>query len=238
MMLKTSSDLPSELQRLYPDGPPCREEHVLGQKVEFNPEVWKTYLNKVNSYDFWPFGDAQFSVTRTEVFELGRTLAPIETSQEPVYDDAIRFYIKVTAWGAGKSERPWKKPLVLRDPAAGEKLLGAIGLLRNEKEGVLAAYRSMDHGGKYKLRDLGPSYYTKLLYFAGYDYPLDPRPLIYDQRVATALRQLTREPFRYGSFNSYRRYLDQAASWAKDWDTEPDVVERVLFAYPQVVEAT
>ncbi len=62
-------------------------------------------------------------------------------------------------------------------------------------EGAVAAYRSMLPGGRAKTKFMGPAYFTKFLFFIGYQNPAVTglRPLILDKRVATALR--SREVF-------------------------------------------
>ena len=62
-------------------------------------------------------------------------------------------------------------------------------------------------------------------------------PLILDRWVATALNWLrgTAWSTEQGGWtpDQYAEYLEVAASWAHAWGTEPDVVERVLFAIGQ-----
>ncbi|WP_203702541.1 8-oxoguanine DNA glycosylase OGG fold protein [Asanoa iriomotensis] len=81
---------------------------------------------------------------------------------------------------------------------------------------------------------MGPSFFTKFLYFAGYDCGAHRhRPLILDRTVRSALEMLSGLVLDPSSADDYGLYLEVAHSWAEEWHTEPDVVERALFAVGQ-----
>jgi hypothetical protein len=78
---------------------------------------------------------------------------------------------------------------------------------------------------------------TKLLYFAGYQHqhPGQPRPLIYDSRVAAAITRLPAAPLLPTvpdgiTTGKYERYCAWAEAIAQERQTEPGVIEWALFA--------
>lgn len=68
------------------------------------------------------------------------------------------------------------------------------------------------------------------MYFAGYDAkPYLSQPLIMDDNVIAGLIKVTGHPWE-ALGEHYSRYLDLAKDWAYEFATEPDVIERRLFA--------
>ena len=87
-------------------------------------------------------------------------------------------------------------------------------------------------GGTQRHQGLGPSFFTKFLYFAGGGAPDHPC-LILDRLVATALRDHAAgtpctAPAR-GRAQTYPRYCDLLARWARERHRAPDEFERTLF---------
>ena len=118
----------------------------------------------------------------------------------------------------------------LGEPDAGTKLTKALATVRSS--GPLSAYKAMSSGGSLKIKFLDTSFFTKFLYFGGWDAKKHmPEPLIYDQHVARALRHLTTEEEWVNALPSerYGEYLDLVAWWAAELGTSEDVVERRLF---------
>ena len=218
------TDLPPLLrERAAPD----RGEAVLGQAVSFNPETWNRWLPD----GLWPDeldllqGTGRFHrITREDVFRLS---AGVET---PV--QAVRCYVATCVWGtgtAGLGVVRRARPLRAHDDA-GERLLNAITTVR--EDGAVAAYRNLRRGGDTHLRGLGPAFFTKVLYFAGWDTAVSPRPLILDRFVARAFNEQAKLSWRTNwnwTPSQYERYLDTVAGWAGSWGTTADVVERELF---------
>jgi hypothetical protein len=92
-------------------------------------------------------------------------------------------------------------------------------------DGAVAAYSRFLRGGESNVTWLGPAFFTKLLYFAGFDRTPGPQPLILDRFVAKTLGWRTTG----WTATDYGTYLDAATSWAGEYATTPDVVERTLF---------
>lgn len=220
--------------------PPNRCDWVLRQKFSFDPQRWQRELGDPKLWptelEDCPLGDHWPNVDRARVFTVGqRALTP---------EGAAHTYVAASVWGVGtrarlvsRRARPFISARAKRhsDRTVGERLATAVEILRNDSGGPVAAYNALHGAGDHCVTDIGPSFGTKLLYFAGFDQtPGDWQPLILDQYVAMALNTLCgfQWPERNGGWTvqQYRTYLDLAHSWAAEWDTQPDVVERALFA--------
>ncbi len=94
------------------------------------------------------------------------------------------------------------------------------------------AYAVLRPGRRNEIPALGPSFFTKFLYFAGGGNPDHPC-LILDRVVATALHDKcgwTSLPRTWGwSADTYQRYCDLLARWAREHHCVPDEIERTLF---------
>ena len=89
--------------------------------------------------------------------------------------------------------------------------------------------KALGRRGRLWIPNLGPSYFTKFLYFGGYGAkPYMPQPLIMDDNVIKALKDVTNQHWE-PSVADYVRYLDTAADWAFEFGVAADVVERRLF---------
>jgi hypothetical protein len=77
---------------------------------------------------------------------------------------------------------------------------------------------------------LAASYFTKFLYFAGWDSkPLLGQPLIMDDLVIASLTTLTKQQWKDESADEYLRYTDLAQDIAYKAKTTADVVEWQLW---------
>ena len=137
----------------------------------------------------------------------------------------------VLAWGHGSNGYgPYRTRTVLAADPNGEKLDRALAALRAERpserdlQDAYVAFRSSAH-----VQGLGASFFTKLLYFAGYRRGAGGvQPLILDKVVAERLPSeagITSRPFGWRS-SEWISYL----SWAAAQSSEPDHVEVALFA--------
>jgi len=211
--------------------PPDRATWVLGQSFDFDPTRWQRLLPVA---DMWP-GELDAcpvvgrwpSVSRATVLSVG------ERAHEPV--GAVQTYVAAAVWGNGTDPRGVHRRVRVLAASASEvadSLASAVRTLRSE--GPEAAYERL-HGHGNLVNHLGPSFGTKVLYFAGYGRVAGGRqPLILDQFVVLALNRLVGStlPTKQGGWTAlqYMTYLDIAHKWAVDWGSAPDVVERVLFS--------
>jgi hypothetical protein len=105
----------------------------------------------------------------------------------------------------------------------GFRLAAALELLR--ESGPVAAYDALR--SRLRIAYLGPAFFTKFLYFAGYDTTSEPRPLILDRFVARGLR--AGWPRSGWTSAQYGDYLRHAHAWAHESGAAPDAVELALF---------
>lgn len=205
-------------------GLPWSDEKVYEQKEHFFPATWRAK---------WPEGTplapylrsaeagspARRDVTRREIFNAAEKVATPE--------DALDLYVLMCGWGAGfqgltsyRCQRP------LSDPGIATKLFDSYQAIRGGADPV-DVYRDLQSGG-FKIKYFGPAFFTKWIYFVGYELPdtTHPKPLILDSRVATTLGWKS-----WGwTPEEYRRYLCLAAEVAERLGVEPHVVEHALYA--------
>jgi hypothetical protein len=217
------------LPPLFSEQPPDRERYILGQGFAYCPHHWTDRLPDPN---MWPAELASRPpegrwprIYRRDVFDFARRL------RKPL--DAIHLYVAASAWGVGtKARLVTRRVWVLdRNNDPGVTLRDAARALR--AQGPIEAYRAMNEGGDLRLDYLGPGFFTKVLYFTGWDQvPGLRQPLIMDQHVVRALNEQAGLGWDLDwnwTANQYGQYLDLAHEWAEDWGTAPDVVERRLF---------
>jgi hypothetical protein len=221
------------LPALFSGPPPNRSTFIGGHWVEFSPEHWLDRLPERWMFDRladipvlegnrWP------RITRRYLFDLADKIGSPE--------EAVQFYVAVCAWGAGKKARlVGRRVRVLRESQdAGVRLLAGIRLAEDSPVGAYTGWRT---GGEHRLLHLGPAFFTKVIYFAGWpEHEPDriPKPLILDQYVAAAFNQVTDMTWpRTWNWTPlyYEHYIYQALMWAAEWGCEPDVIERTLFEH-------
>ncbi len=206
----------------FPNGAPDEQE-VHSQREYFYPRHWL-------SGSRWPerlrcpevlTEVGKVSVSRQELFELARSVSSA--------DEALALYVYVAGWGVGTKARGVArvaKPL--QDNAVGDKLFDAYGWACAGDP--VQAYAAMNHGGCCNVKHLGPAFFTKWLYFCGYNTALlnawTP-PLILDARVARALGWSASG----WSADDYQRYLETAEDIRAAWcpSASLHVVEFGLF---------
>lgn len=144
---------------------------------------------------------------------------------------AAQLYVAASAWGTGPSPQGVVRRIrpLTPDPARFDTWIrDALDVLHSE--GPVAAYRLLNNAGH--IKHLGPAFFTKVLYFAGYrsDRP-GLRPLIMDQYVVKELNR--RCNFRWRSTgwstDQYEQYLVWTHDCAQGYGVEPDAVEYELF---------
>lgn len=148
-------------------------------------------------------------------------------------EEATQFYVAVCAWGAGlQGGLVSRRVRVLQENKdVGDRLLAGLKLAR---QSPVAAYQAFRVDGDNRLLHLGPAFFSKMIYFAGYAVSPTPQPLILDRYVASALNDVADLGWR-STWNwtpgQYEQYLQLATGWASDWRWEADVVERTLFEH-------
>ncbi|MFJ7213225.1 hypothetical protein [Amycolatopsis sp. NPDC098790] len=146
--------------------------------------------------------------------------------------DVFTLLWRTLAWGSGRYLRQNSRRLdsIKADPHRVEKTLTEAATWAGRDPGrAFAAFRP---DRRNRIPGLGPSFFTKFLYFAGGGAPDHPS-LILDRVVATALRDRCgwMSLHRTGPWppETYERYCTLLARWAKDLGCAPDEVELALF---------
>jgi hypothetical protein len=188
--------------------------------VKWRPKAWIKKLGDLKGVPKAFIDDA--SIRRSALLDMG------EASLDSV-DEVRGFFISVMAWGYGRSPRgPWRVNEMLSESDSIERIQRAIK--RTRTDGALAGYKALSDKQDAKLRWLGPSFGTKLLYFGGYARLDSTRPLILDQLVGRALDQYEIYLHYNGwDVDDYEAYLSIAQEVAKESGCEPDDVECWLF---------
>ncbi|WP_448072485.1 8-oxoguanine DNA glycosylase OGG fold protein [Georgenia yuyongxinii] len=162
-----------------------------------------------------------------------RTLLALPRPATP--RDALDLYVAASAWGTGtKAQRVARCVKVLHEDEVGARLLSALPLLWSE--GPSTAYSSMERSGRNKIKHLGPSFFTKVLYFGGYDRAAGgQQPLILDTNVVKGLNDLLGlgwHPAEQWPAQQYTEYLRIAEDLRGAWGWErTDQVEYALFTH-------
>jgi hypothetical protein len=223
-----SFDIPEIARRLFGDSsPPPREEYVLGQGFVRKIEQCQ---NLLPDESMWPpeldgprKDGGKIRIDRKTVFTVANGV-PVPVTEAL---SAARLHAAIVFWGAPPG-RPAKRAVrPLAQATAPHRLTDALNLVRGE--GAESAYRALLRGGRLWVNGLGPSYFTKFMYFGGYGAkPYMPQPLIMDDDVIKGLIHVTEQPWE-ACLDDYRDYLYLAADVADHLSTEPDVIERRLF---------
>jgi hypothetical protein len=152
---------------------------------------------------------------------------------------ARAFLVAACMWGYGPvGYGPARVRAVLQDDPDGSSLESNLEPLRHDCPAtgdLRAAYQRFNRASGTRLRGLGPAFFTKLLYFAGYRRGAGGiQPLILDRNVAACL------PADAGAAaglswgwpsDQWMAYLTWAARQARrpGFGGEPDRVEMALF---------
>lgn len=215
--------------------PPDREQWVLGQGVEFDPEHWRAHLGDDT---YLPSEFATLPRSKGyRVIDRGTVHGIAHRATGPL--GALHTYVAAAVWGSGK--RPARPRKIFTGEAERSweiaEVFDAVATVL-AVNGPGAAYRAMKRGGSLNIPSLGPAYATKFFYYIGYCRPLvaGRHPLILDKNVAVALNRLLDLGWPTSGWTSgqYETYLDIAGEWSDEWDgCGPDVIERVLFSIGQ-----
>ncbi len=158
----------------------------------------KNHINDINNYVQppirWregrfanPVGRAE--ATNGDFAEIVRNL-PAELSREDVVrffrEDLYKGFVATIMWGgisrfqaediARNNDRNTTMPKL-------ERLVVLLRDAETDIERIEDAIASLRRGGENYFYGIGPSYFTKLLYFLAYDMDLNIRPLIYDENM-------------------------------------------------------
>lgn len=165
------------------------------------------------------------TIRRTEIFALADAAAATPQGSLTLLWNSL-------AWGSGDKLRNNRARIASiaadRDGAAAV-LQQAAALSRTEPE---SAYHLLYPRNRTKIRNLGPAFFTKHLYFAGGGDPSHPCCIL-DENVALALRETCgwkSLPLKGWLASAYQRYVTLLGTWADEHGLgRADVIERWLF---------
>lgn len=189
------------------------DEHVIHIKGEW----WRDAVSSRSLPGTSPAGP---TITRADVWAAASL-------------DVFTLLWRTLAWGSGRYLRQNARRLdaIAADVPRVEDLLSRAAA--ESRRDPAAAYALLRPERRNEILWLGPSFFTKFLYFAGGGAPGHPC-LILDRVVATRLRERCgwASLHRTGPWpaETYGRYCDLLARWAYDNRCAPDEIERTLFA--------
>lgn len=176
----------------------------------------KNNINNINNYTqpsiHWREGRfanpvGKVEATNGDFVEVVRNL-PAELSRDDVVrffrEDLYKGFVATIMWG-GISR--FQAEGIARNNdrnSAIPKLERLVALLRDSEtdiERIEDAIASLKRGSENSFYGIGPSYFTKLLYFLAYDMDLNTRPLIYDENMKLVhfalMPEAEKNPFFY-----------------------------------------
>ncbi|MEH1165490.1 hypothetical protein V6V47_08895 [Micromonospora sp. CPCC 205539] len=179
--------------------------------------------------DAWPTGfPSTGQVWRRDVFAVADAYRAGSAS-------ARQLLTAVLMWGYGPiGYGPWRAAKSLAGDPDGERLTGALAAVSAsppDEEALLTAYRRFRDPQQARLPWLGPAFFTKVLYFAGYRRGAGGvQPLILDRVVGGRLPVEAGVTRRSGwSSEEWLAYLRWAAEQAQARGIDPDAVEMAVF---------
>ena len=176
----------------------------------------KKHIDDINNYVqpsiHWREGRFANPVGRVEATngdfaEVVRNL-PAELSREDVVrffrEDLYKGFVATIMWGgisrflaqgiAQNNDRNTTMPKL-------ERLVARLRNAETDIERIENAIVSLRRGGENYFYGIGPSYFTKLLYFLSFDMDLNTRPLIYDENMKSVhfalMPEAGKNPFFY-----------------------------------------
>jgi hypothetical protein len=210
---------------------PSRDE-VLAQAIPFDPDRWKRLLPDAA---LWP-SELDHCVVNGRWPVVDRATVFRVAARDEDRLGAAQMFIAASVWGVGTSARMVSRRMrTLTEETTetiGAKIVRAITVGR--AQGPSAAYAQLCRGGELHIHGIGPSFFTKLLYFASHHMSeTHPAPLILDQYVVASLNALgvaSWPPLEWSS-DQYQRWLELAHGWAGQLGgtVTGDVIEYALF---------
>lgn len=179
----------------------------------------------------WPAGFAEGNTAfRADVFDVADRWRNGAAS-------TVHLVTAALAWGHGiRGYGRYRTRQVLAQDPNGTRLDAALEALRTPKPSPDALLDAYDHfRSTHRLRGLGPAFFTKILYFAGYRHGRGGiQPLILDKVVAGRLPDEAGPANRYTTqwaSSTWHAYLRWAAAEAArpEFGGRPELVEMSLF---------
>jgi hypothetical protein len=205
---------------------------VAGQAIPFDRQRW---LAQLPDTTWWPTElDACPRVGRWPRVDRRTVLGMAEGCG--TVEGRRHLLVAALVWGTGTKARSVNRRGLVFEGSTAEHVdvrLGTVLTALREK-GAVAAYDACRKDQR--IPHLGPAFFTKVLYFAGYENSAGlRRPLILDSVVSLALKNrkaVTEDwPLSGWSTTQYARYLDIVHHQAESAGVRPDAVEAAWFTY-------
>lgn len=184
-----------------------------------NPKQWAKY-NILVEFDV---------ISRDLLFDMAETARKSDSD-----DDHLRLFWHALAWGVmGNFRNAGQIAHSAQDEAGRLRLAHAVrtASLASYAGDIASAYRAFVET---KINRLGPAFFTKILYFTGNRESVDPRCLIFDAHVESALPTITGQSYSSTKRTTdYVRYCADVHDWARKYGTIPDAVEGRLYQLGQ-----
>jgi hypothetical protein len=206
-------------------------QSAAAQSVPWNNEKWVRWLPPPNAGTVaWHNLLAELrgactgeshAIRRTDVTSFGQT-------------DPHRLFLAAMVWGFGTTGfGAWRTGQMIATPGFSTSLTDIINTVR--RDGAEVGFATLTSSGQSRIRRLGPSYGTKLLFFAGDGYPHRPQPVVYDELVARALDDIAPGHWPPSPLHlTPRRYAEYCA-WvegtANELGVQPPDIEYALFVH-------
>jgi hypothetical protein len=174
--------------------------------IRVDTAAWRATLPD----DAWPDGFPNGTVWRRDAFDVADRRRDGDATGRQLLAAALM-------WGYGRiGYGRWRAAGTFATPDLDARLATALAPLRDpapDREALRASYVAFRDPGVARLRRLGPAFFTKVIYFAGYRRGVGGvQPLILDARVARNLPAGLGIPFgRRGGFwrsAAWLTYLD------------------------------
>lgn len=206
-MIDVDTSMPDELFAVLP-GPAA----VLAHAIPVNADRWSKALadRGLPPLQGKLSGSGPMSISRAEVFTAG--------DREATVENAFSLLYYSLAWGLGtRAPRLHARldALAADRDRAGELLLKAWKTVRTGAPAAEAYSVLTTDRGAGRIRQLGPAFATKFLYFAQ-GTEAEPRLLILDAVVAGNLSEAWAGAATWGWYpQTYGRYCDLLGNWAR-----------------------
>lgn len=160
---------------LFSSSPAPGRDWVLSQTIRFDPVDLRS---KLPDPRMWPaelddlaVGEGKYRlIARRDVFAIAERAAHGGSSWA-----VAQLHVACIAWGTSPGQTLIRALRPMHEAGVADKL--AKGLDLAQREGPVSAYRALGGGGRFKVRYLAAGFFTKLLYFGGYDTkPAHPIP--------------------------------------------------------------
>jgi hypothetical protein len=199
------------------------------KRVTIYPATWARWIRPEDTKGLRWFDPTQqqVAVERRDLVALARAV----DTEDPI--TIRRLFVATMMWGSGpwNGRGPRYTAQALSDPRLADTLRDTRhSILRNSPEDAYA---------RFKVKGVGPSFFTKWFWAAGLASNLRITPLVLDERVWASLGALSWNSVDAAGGSRlrkrrYRAYLDTCALWAADKPKlfgGPEDVENVLFQW-------